>query len=99
VTPTPIVAVTVWAARSTVPCRPAGRTLIAEATAVGEKISVMVTTVPTGNKPFWKQYPAGTTKRQHYERHFEKFNVRCIEARRNQQLRTDIRDAVQRFTS
>src|SRR5665213_4544082 len=45
-----------------VPCWLAGRTLMTEATVAGENISLMVTTVPTGNKPFWTQYPAGTTK-------------------------------------
>ena len=55
-------AITVCVVRSTVPCRSAGRTLIAEAAAAGENNSVMVTTVPTGSKPFWTQYPAGITK-------------------------------------
>src|ERR1700691_5763909 len=57
-----MVAVTVPPARSTTPCRAAGRTLIAVATVAAEGVSVIVTTVPTGNKPWVTQNPAGTVK-------------------------------------
>ncbi len=62
VTPAPMVADTAWRGRSIIPCRFAGRTLIAEATVPDENISVTVITVPTGNMPCLTQNPAGTVK-------------------------------------
>src|ERR1035437_8221514 len=54
-------AVAAWPGRLTAP-RPAGRTLIAETWVADENVSVIVTTVPTGNVPRLTQYPAGTVK-------------------------------------